>query len=664
MSSEEGESTEHIDTAQCGACQEEIPADSESCPKCGVSFSGVKEVNMGECGSCKTIVPLDSKSCPNCSIAFVLDDLLQSVNSWMKSEDLSVDDVFGKWDHNDDGVLSGYEIKKGLIEAEIAVLPKNEIERFIHQLDLDNDSMISLTELNIALMLDDDDSSGETDPSADSSDVESDDDDSEDGKEKNVGYSENVLARIMKKHGIEDEEAFLKFAISMDEDENSYLKESELKMAADAWDLEHSTEGGDSSDQDESDSDDEEESSQDDDSEDDSDTQEEETEEVDDEEDEEESSQDDDSEDDSDTQEDETEEVDDEVDEEESDQDDDSEDGESDDEPTLIDQLSKLVRESDENIRSNFNEFDSNKDKRISGEEFRETVKKYFSDSFNEENIDELMQALDEDEDGTIDLIEFVDGIESPDTVNETIEENKKPDGPTEAQIWLMRNEENIFPIGWSLAGLTLGMAIINIYGFFSTLFSCNEGDNAYLLNNEWCANHTKLNILNIFSPSDPASWSEKGTWGIPDILLVLILVALIGGSIWFRSIVKGWKLEHRKKKTTDGSDEEVDDELEEDEDSGDEESDDQDDDSDDDESEDEDDDSDDEEDSETDDDSDDEDDDDAEIEVGSKVGVDHEGDEWHGKIIKFDEDDDEVLVKDDDSGEEYWVPFDALFMD
>jgi Ca2+-binding EF-hand superfamily protein/RNA polymerase subunit RPABC4/transcription elongation factor Spt4 len=659
MSSEEGESTEHIDTAQCGACQEEIPADSESCPKCGVSFSGVKEVNMGECGSCKTIVPLDSKSCPNCSIAFVLDDLLQSVNSWMKSEGLSVDDVFGKWDHNDDGVLSGYEIKKGLIEAEIAVLPKNEIERFIHQLDLDNDSMISLTELNIALMLDDDDSSGKTDPSDDSSGVESDDDDdSEDENEKNVGYSENVLARIMKKHGIEDEEAFLKFAISIDEDENSYLKESELKMAADAWDLEHSTEGGDSSDLSESDSDDEEESSQDDDSEDDSDKQEDETEEPDDEADEEESGQDDDS----DTLEDETEEPDDEVDEEESGQDDDSEDGESDGEPTLIDQLSKLVRESDDNIRSSFNEFDSNKDKRISGKEFRETVEKYFSDSFNEENIDELMQALDEDEDGMIDLIEFVDGIESPDTVNETIEENKKSDGPTEAQIWLMRNEENIFPIGWSLVGLTLGMAIINIYGFFSTLFGCNEGDNAYLLNNEWCANHTKLNILNIFSPSDPASWSEKGTWGIPDILLVLILVALIGGSIWFRSIVKGWKIEHRKKKTTDGSDEEVDDEPEEDEDTGDEESDDQDDDSDDEESDD--DDSDDDEDSETDDELDDEDDDDAEIEVGSKVGVDHEGEEWHGEIIEFDEDDDEVLVKDDDSEEEYWVPFDALFMD
>ena len=278
------------------------------------------------------------------------------------------------------------------------------------------------------------------------------------------------------------------------------------------------------------------------------------------------------------------------------------------------------------------------------------------------------MQALDEDKDGTIDIIEFVDGIESPDTVKEIIKENKKPKGPTEAQIWLMRNEENIFPIGWSLAGLTLVMAMVNIYGFFSALFSCNEGNNSYLINNEWCANHTKLNILNIFSPSDPSSWSEKGTWGIPDILLVLILVAIIGGSIWFRSTVKGWKVEYRKKKTNDGSDEEINDEPEDDEDSENEETDDEDDDSDDedDDSDDEDDDSDDnsddDEDSETDDDSDDG--EDAEIEVGSKVGVDHEGEEWHGVIIEFDEDDDEVLVKDDDSGEEYWVPFDALFMD
>ncbi len=589
MPSEEDEATEHIDTAQCGACQEEIPADSESCPKCGVSFSGVKEVDMGECGSCKAIVPLDSKSCPNCDIAFVLDDLLQSVNSWMKGEGLSVDDVFGKWDDNDDGVLSGYEIKMGLIEAEIAVLPKNEIERFIHQLDLDNDSRISLTELNTALMLDDDDADEEMDSSEDSDDVES-DSDSED-----------------------------------DEDESD----------DDSDDEEESDDESEDDDEDESDDDSDDEEESDDESEDD---------------DEDES--DDESEDDDE----------DESDDESEDDDEDESDDDSGDESTLIDELSKLVRESDENIKSSFNDFDSNKDKRISGKEFRETVEKYFSDSFDENKINELMEALDEDEDGTIDLIEFVDGIESPDAVKETIEEKKKPDGPTDTQIWLMRNEENLFPIGWSVAGLTLIMSVINVYGFFSTLFSCDEGNNAWLLNNEWCANHTKLNILNIFSPSDPASWSESGSWGIPDIMLVLILAALIGGSIWFRSVVKGWKLEYRKKNTSDDSEDEESDEDEDSENDEEEESDDSDEDSDDDESDDEEADEDDSDDEESDDD--DEDDDDAEIEVGSKVGVDHEGEEWHGEIIEFDEDDDEVLVKDDDSGEEYWVPFDALFVD
>jgi hypothetical protein len=229
-----------------------------------------------------------------------------------------------------------------------------------------------------------------------------------------------------------------------------------------------------------------------------------------------------------------------------------------------------------------------------------------------------------------------------------------------------MRNEENIFPIGWSLASLTLILSVINVYGFFSSIFSCNEGDNAWLLNNEWCANHTKLNLLNIFSPSDAASWSESGAWGIPDIILVLILVALIGTSIWFRSTVKGWKVEYRKKKTSEDSeedeetstseDDESDDVSDKDEDSDDGEEDSSDDDDEDDE------DSDDED--EDDGDSDDEDEDDAEIEVGSKVGVDHDGEEWNGVIIEFDEDDDEVLVKDDDSGEEYWVPFDALFVD
>ena len=612
MPSEEGESTEYIETAQCGACQEEIPADSESCPKCDVSFSGVKEVNMGECGSCKTIVSLDSKSCPNCSIAFVLDDLLQSVSDWMNSDGLSVEDVFGKWDHNDDGVLSGFEIKEGLIKADIAVLPKTEIERFIHQLDLDNDSKISLTELSTALMLDGQDSTEE--------------DDSEEEPTDSADESEETQTDSEEESDASSDEE--------DEPEENEADEEESTDEEPEADDDEADDDGDTDDDEDSDEE------SDDDGDDDSDN-------------------DGDSEDGDDSGEDE-------------DSDEDSDDNEDKEELSLIDQLSNLVRESDDNIKSSFNEFDTNKDKRISANEFRETVEKYFSDSFGEEKINELMDALDEDEDGNIDLIEFVDGIESPETVKDTIKEKKKPDGPSDAQIWIMRNEENIFPIGWSLAGLTLILSVINVYGFFSSIFSCDEGDNAWLVNNEWCANHTKLNLLNIFSPGEAASWSEGGSWGIPDIILVLILVALIGTSIWFRSTVKGWKVEYRKKKTSEDDEESGDDENDDisdkDEDSDDDEddsSDDEDGDNEDSDDDDEDSDNDDEEsDDDDDNDEDSEDDDDAEIELGSKVGVDHDGEEWHGEILEFDEDDDEVLVKDNDSGEEYWVPFDALFVD
>jgi RNA polymerase subunit RPABC4/transcription elongation factor Spt4 len=640
MPSEEDESTEYIGTAQCGACQEEIPADSESCPKCNVSFSGVKEVNMGECGSCKTIVSLDSKSCPNCSIAFVLDDLLQSVSSWMNSDGLSVKDVFGKWDHNDDGVLSGFEIKEGLIKADIAVLPKTEIERFIHQLDLDNDSKISLTELSTALMLEGHDSSEGDDSEESPTDSEDEPEASSDDADENESDDEEEEST--------DEEPEVDDDDSGDEEEESTDEESEV----------------------DDDSGDEEEESTDEESEvdDDSDDKEEESTDeepgVDDDDD-----SDDDGDDDSDNDGD-SEDGDDSGEDEDSDED--SDDNEDKEELSLIDQLSNLVRESDDNIKSSFNEFDTNKDKRISANEFRETVEKYFSDSFGEGKINELMDALDEDEDGNIDLIEFVDGIESPETVKDTIKEKKKPDGPSDAQIWIMRNEENIFPIGWSLAGLTLILSVINVYGFFSSIFSCDEGDNAWLVNNEWCANHTKLNLLNIFSPGEAASWSEGGSWGIPDIILVLILVALIGTSIWFRSTVKAWKVEHRKKKTSEDSEEEDEEtstsednesddvsDKDDDSDNGEEDS------SDDEDKDDGDSDDEDEDDGDADDeDEDDGDADDAEIEVGSKVGVDHDGEEWNGEIIEFDEDDDEVLVKDNDSGEEYWVPFDALFVD
>ena len=52
---------------------------------------------------------------------------------------------------------------------------------------------------------------------------------------ESMGYSENVLGRILQEHAISDREGFLTFAHSMDEDENNYLREEELQNAAQEW---------------------------------------------------------------------------------------------------------------------------------------------------------------------------------------------------------------------------------------------------------------------------------------------------------------------------------------------------------------------------------------------------------------------------------------------
>ena len=52
---------------------------------------------------------------------------------------------------------------------------------------------------------------------------------------KPMGYSDNVVNKIMAKFGIEDKEAFLAHAEAFDADENNYLNKAELTAAAQAW---------------------------------------------------------------------------------------------------------------------------------------------------------------------------------------------------------------------------------------------------------------------------------------------------------------------------------------------------------------------------------------------------------------------------------------------
>jgi len=65
------EENQDIPMAQCGACNAIVPLDSESCPGCGASFSGISDDALGVCGQCGSIIPVDSESCGDCGAVFV-----------------------------------------------------------------------------------------------------------------------------------------------------------------------------------------------------------------------------------------------------------------------------------------------------------------------------------------------------------------------------------------------------------------------------------------------------------------------------------------------------------------------------------------------------------------------------------------------------------------
>ncbi|MDP6889197.1 MAG: EF-hand domain-containing protein, partial [Candidatus Thalassarchaeaceae archaeon] len=230
MTTDDGDSSDsETQMAECGACRSEIPIDSTSCPDCGVSFSGVADDDMGECGACGTLLPMDSKSCSQCGVQFVLDDLTTALSVWMKDEGMTISELFAQVDSDNDQSLTADEVKNALEGRNLAFLGSNELDRFISQIDLNDDGVISFAELAAALSMpwtppeekvvlepdvsdeDEDESDGEgSDAVAD----ESTEDDSEAEEENELGYTERVLERVMKAHGITDKEGFLEHAKS------------------------------------------------------------------------------------------------------------------------------------------------------------------------------------------------------------------------------------------------------------------------------------------------------------------------------------------------------------------------------------------------------------------------------------------------------------------
>ncbi len=62
---------EDIPMAECGACESIIPLDSSSCSNCGAVFGEVSDTALGECGACGTLQSVNAEQCVSCGVSFV-----------------------------------------------------------------------------------------------------------------------------------------------------------------------------------------------------------------------------------------------------------------------------------------------------------------------------------------------------------------------------------------------------------------------------------------------------------------------------------------------------------------------------------------------------------------------------------------------------------------
>ena len=142
------ETKEEVPMAECGACRAIVPLNSENCPECNISFTGVSDEALGECGACHGLVPLDSTKCPHCGTIFVADDVVEVLRKWLETTGISIPTLFKKFDTNNDNLIDSSELKTGLLSLNLADLPPSQVERLVNTIDEDGDGQIDLSELH------------------------------------------------------------------------------------------------------------------------------------------------------------------------------------------------------------------------------------------------------------------------------------------------------------------------------------------------------------------------------------------------------------------------------------------------------------------------------------------------------------------------------------
>ncbi len=653
------EKNEEIAMAECGSCRAVVPITSTNCPECDISFSGVSEDALGECGACNSLVPLDSTKCPECGVVFVADDVIDILRTWMATNSMDVKSLFGRFDTNGDGRIDSDELKSGLLSLNLADLPPSQVDKLVEAIDEDGDSLVDLEELQTIIA--GDNLVEETETTADESN----------DREESLEYSENVLSKVMIAAEINDsdKEEFLAFAENHNSDDNSYLKKEELQIAADAWNarseaVESDNEAAESEEEIESpveqaveevvvhDSEEEivEEES------------EEELDEI--------------------TEEAVEEELIEEVMDEASVEEETEEDlVELETEDRSISQIYEdvlySIDEQELTLANAFGDMDEDGNRMITREELGSKLSIFLEYELSDSELDSMMDSMDENSDGNIDMIEFVTSIENHEDSIASIDDEEAETVKTFPTKWHTRfMSKKWHDVFWPL--IHTGLAIMIIAALANGLFPFVDGEGGTVeletdAGDGWmnadgividegqaypCDSTVQVGeCKNSLTPLAGEASSMPGGFYLDGIFLMIFsTLGLIGSLYTHLVLAPSWRARVKAMKDVNEEKADVQESLEEDDDTEVVESEETEDDE--------------TEDDETEGDENEEElseeessSEDEELDIGSYVGVDIDGEEYYGTILEFDDDEDTVIIKEEESGDEITAYQDEMFV-
>lgn len=579
---------------------------------------------------------------------------------------MSAKDIFGRFDTNNDNIIDAQELRDGLLALNLAALPPSEVDRLVETIDENGDGSVDLGELQAIL------------------------------SDATMQYSESVLERVMNKYGIDDADAFVQYARSFDENENRYLDQKELTKAAEAFVLqpepdavEEPVEEPEDAEAHQAEDEVEEEES----------TEDEEQQDAEADDDVEEAADDDVLDDPVD---DDTDEDDDDV-EEELDASDLTEEEEEDFEDDVDAEIEEAVDHDDPfaalldalddlDVTQMFHEVDTDGSQSITHDELSEAIATFTGVTFTELDIVAIVQHLDADNDGTIDMLEFVQAIEEHDGLVEPVVAPAKTfPSPMQKSMMSKRWNDVVWPLVHASFALLLVLVLVNgligpvngeggkvelemtqahIDAFGESYYDGNTGETYFAGDVYDCEPSVQEGkCRNSLTPLSGTSDGEGGIKSMPKgfypdayAFLGLSIIGLLVSLTMHYVIVPGWRTRVKTMKQLEQDHEEVSSDL------ADEEQDSADADADHDDAEYDDEEYDEEEydDEEYDDEEyeDEEYDDEDAIDVGDEAGVVVDGEEFYGTIISFDDDEGTVTIEDDESGEHVTGDQDAMFLE